>query len=66
MSLADAAYNFVSTIFTAIPGNTWWTENLDATIGQATYLFCFLVLAMAVWVGVAVLRWFGSLFDWRR
>lgn len=68
MTLIEGAYTYIISILNAdaVSGNVWLTSNIDKIQGIATIILCSLVVAIAVWIGLAVLRWFGSLFNWRR
>lgn len=68
MTLLEAAYTYTIGILNAdaVAGNSWLTANIDKIQGIATVILCGLVVAIAVAIGVAVLRWFGSLFSFRR
>lgn len=68
MTLIEGAYTYIISILNAdaVANNAWLTSNIDKIQGIATIALCALVVAIAVWIGLAVLRWFGSLFNWRR
>ena len=68
MTLLEAAYTYIISILNAdaVTGSVWLSDNIDKIQGIATIALCALVVVMAVWIGVSVLRWFGSLFNWRR
>lgn len=68
MTLLEGAYNYVIGILnaSAVEGNAWLTANIDKIQGITTIVLCALVIVIAVAIGVAVLRWFGSLFNFRR
>lgn len=68
MSLLEGAYNYVISILDAgaVTDNAWLTANIDKIQGIVTIVLCSIVLAVAIIIGLAVLRWFGRLFDWRR
>lgn len=68
MTLLEAAYTYIISILNAdaVIGNVWLSANIDKIQGIATIALCALVVVIAVWVAVSALRWFGSLFNWRR
>lgn len=68
MTLIESAYTYILSILNAdaVVGNIWLTANIDKIQGIATVVLCVLVVIMATWIALAVLRWFGSLFNWRR
>lgn len=68
MSLLEAAYNYILNILpgSAAANNAWLTANIDKVQGIATIILCALVIIIAVAIGIAVLRWFGSLFRFGR
>lgn len=68
MTLLEAAYAYILSILNAdaISSNAWLTANIDKVQGIATIILCALVVVIAVAIGLAVLRWFGSLFRFGR
>ena len=64
--ITELIYNFITTqLFAALPQNEWWTTNLDAIQGSATYLVCIIVLFIAVLIVAAIWKFFGNLLMWR-
>lgn len=68
MTLLEAAYAYVLSILNAeaVSSNAWLAANIDKVQGIATIIICSLVVVIAIAIGIAVLRWFGSLFRFGR
>lgn len=66
-SFAEQFYTWLSTtLFGEVPQNVWYTNNLDVIRGVTTVVMCGLVLLLGLALVVAVIRFMGRLFDFRR
>ena len=68
MTLLEAAYAYILSILhaDAVSSNAWLAANIDRVQGIATIIICAIVVVIAVTIGLAILRWFGSLFRFGR
>lgn len=68
MTLLEAAYAYILSILNAdaVSSNAWLAANIDKIQGVSTIIICALVVVIAVAIGLAILRWFGSLFRFGR
>lgn len=67
MTIAEQIYQtIVDVLFGNITGNEWYTAHLDAIRGITTVVLCAVVLFIVVWLVVSVIRFLGSIIDFRR
>lgn len=64
MNIAQSMYEWLSNIlFGIVTDNIWYTQNRDTIIGIFLVVMCSLVIIIALWLVVSVMRFLGRCLD---
>lgn len=66
LSIANSMFEWLSTVlFGVVEGNAWYAAHRDTIIGIGLVIMCALVVVLALWVVIGVMRFLGRCFDVR-